>query len=55
MALMYQLYHETSGTVGTFGTHFTPKMPKTTLKRRFLQFFLAVFRPKTARFKPKNE
>jgi len=39
MTLLYQLYRETSGTVGTFGTLFTPKMPETTLKRRFLHAF----------------
>jgi hypothetical protein len=55
MTLLYQLYHETSGTVGTFGTLFAPKTPETTLKSGFLQSFLAVFRPKTAHFRPKND
>jgi hypothetical protein len=33
------LYHGTSGTDGTFGTLFTQKMLKTTVKRRFLHWF----------------
>jgi hypothetical protein len=44
----------TSGTSGTFGTLFAPKTPEKTLKRRFLDCFLHVFRPKNTHFSPKN-